>query len=132
LLSVEKLAIGGARTVRGYRENQLVRDQGLIASLELRVPLLFDDSGESRVGLTLAPFVDFGIGKDKYIGVPGLDDPRSDELFSVGAGLLWNWWKPLYVEVYYGADLKDAASDSGADSWQENGFHALVNLSWSL
>ena len=33
LLSIEKFAIGGARTVRVYRENQLVRDNGVVASV---------------------------------------------------------------------------------------------------
>ena len=132
LLPVEKLAIGGARTVRGYRENQIMRDRGLIASLELRAPLFLDDEGESRIGLTLAPFVDYGTGRDEPIGLPGLDNPQSDDLFSAGAGLLWNWWQPLYVEVYYGADLKDAPSGGDGDSWQEDGIHALVNLSWSF
>jgi hemolysin activation/secretion protein len=133
LLSVEKLAVGGARTVRGYRENQLVRDQGLIASIELRQPLFMDDNGASRIGLSFAPFVDYGWAKDKSIGLPGLDDPDSDELFSAGAGLIWNWWEPLYMEAYYGADLKDApGGESEESSLQEDGFHVQVSLSWDF
>ena len=37
---MEQIAVGGMRTVRGYRENQMVRDNALISSLELRIPLL--------------------------------------------------------------------------------------------
>ena len=40
LLPMEQCAVGGFNTVRGYRENQLVRDECFIASLELRVPIV--------------------------------------------------------------------------------------------
>lgn len=40
LLSLEKFGMGGLRTVRGYQENQLVRDNGIAGSVELRVPVL--------------------------------------------------------------------------------------------
>ncbi len=33
LLPIEKFAVGGANTVRGYRDNQLVRDNGLVLSV---------------------------------------------------------------------------------------------------
>ena len=39
LLPIERIAIGGIDTVRGYRENELVVDNGWIASAELRIPL---------------------------------------------------------------------------------------------
>lgn len=130
LLPVERLAIGGARTVRGYRENQLVRDNGIIASAEFRIPIWVDDAGESKLGLTLVPFFDFGVGKDNEIGLPGLDDPTSDELMSVGGGLIWNWWEPLYAEVYYGEDLEDV--NNVGDSLQDDGLHVLAILQWSF
>ena len=70
--------------------------------------------------------------RDKSIDLPGLEDPQSTDLFSVGAGLLWNWWKPLYVEVYYGDTLKHVPSDGEGNGLQQHGIHALVNLSWSF
>ena len=39
LFSLEQFSLGGHQTVRGYRENQLVRDNGLASSFELRIPL---------------------------------------------------------------------------------------------
>lgn len=39
LLPLEKLAIGGAVTVRGYRENVFARDNGWVSSLEFRIPI---------------------------------------------------------------------------------------------
>ena len=38
LLSIEQFAVGGIDTVRGYRENQIVRDTGFAASVELHIP----------------------------------------------------------------------------------------------
>src|SRR5262249_54584049 len=54
LFALEQFSVGGADNVRGYLENQLVRDRGVIASAEFRVPLLFDKSGAGIV--QLAPF----------------------------------------------------------------------------
>lgn len=56
LLDLERFAVGGARTVRGYRENELVRDNGYAVSAELRYPVW---SGEKTL-LQIAPFMDFG------------------------------------------------------------------------
>lgn len=39
LLSLEQFSLGGVDTVRGYQQNQLVADNGLLASLEFRIPL---------------------------------------------------------------------------------------------
>lgn len=129
LLSAEKFVVGGAGTVRGYRENLLVRDEGFVARLELRAPVLPGELGQSRIGLLLVPFVDYGLVADKAIDWPGLDDPETDHITSVGAGLLWNYWSWLYAELYYGRALNDV--DPG-DSLQEDGVHGLVSLRWNF
>ena len=130
LLSSQKLAVGGSRTVRGYRENQLVRDNGVIASVELRIPVWPDDLGVSQLGLTFVPFFDFGEAEDEPIDLPGLDSPESDRLMSVGAGLVWNWWEPLHVEIYYGEELENV--DNDGSSLQEDGVHAKAYFQWSF
>ena len=127
LLPIEKLAIGGVRTVRGYRENQLVRDEGAVASLEARIPLFVDDTGASSIGLVFAPFVDWGIGRDRLDTLPS---SQSQELLSAGVGLLWSPWKPLRVEVYYGERLEELG-DTG-NSLQDDGFHFGVTFGWSF
>lgn len=63
LVAVEQFAVGGGTSVRGYRENQLVRDNGFAASVELRVPVLRSAFGEPVT--TLAPFVDVGRAWDR-------------------------------------------------------------------
>ena len=39
LLPVEKFTVGGLDSVRGYRTNQLVRDQGYTASFQYQLPI---------------------------------------------------------------------------------------------
>ena len=40
LLSLEQVSIGGRYSVRGYRENTMLRDRAALSSLEMRVPVI--------------------------------------------------------------------------------------------
>lgn len=93
LLSLERFAVGGAYSVRGYRENLLVRDNGLVSSLELRFPVLRDAAGISRI--QLAAFVDYGQSWNKAGNTP---EPRS--ISSAGLGLRWDPTVDLHAELY--------------------------------
>jgi hemolysin activation/secretion protein len=66
LLPLDALAIGGVHSVRGYRENQLVRDRGVTTSIELDYPLLNDAT--QTTSISLLPFIDYGrvqnVGED--------------------------------------------------------------------
>lgn len=93
LLPMEKFVVGGVETVRGYRENQLVRDNGVVASVEFRIPLLHGP--DSNPTLQLAPFLDYGNAWEKGGSTPS---PRS--ISAAGIGLLWNPHKQLYCELY--------------------------------
>jgi hemolysin activation/secretion protein len=128
LLPIEKLAVGGAESVRGYRENQFVRDEGAVASAELRIPLWADDTGQSRFGLRLAPFVDYGYTRNKSIR--GFDAEDSEQIYSVGLGLLWQFRELGSASLYYGEDLQNV--DNPDDSWQESGFHVQLAFGWQL
>jgi hemolysin activation/secretion protein len=77
LLPLEQLAVGGRYSVRGYRENQLVRDNGVIGSVEARVPVLRNVSWADVV--ELASFVDAGTAWNTKLATP---DPRT--LYSIG------------------------------------------------
>ena len=77
LLPLEQIAVGGRYTVRGYRENLLVRDQAMIASLELRIPIVQNAAWAEY--LQLVPFSDYGYAKNKDLPT---FYPRS--IYSVG------------------------------------------------
>ena len=105
LLPLEQMAVGGRFSVRGYRENTLVRDNGLIGSLEARMPLVRNTRWAEL--LQLIPFVDAGWGWNQRIATPA---PRT--LASLGLGVRWTkGWSlapvPLrtQVEVFWGYRL---------------------------
>lgn len=119
LLALEQFSVGGAETVRGYLENQLVRDRGVVSSVEVRVPVYFNKSGAGIVHL--APFYDFG-------GAWNMDDSQSpNTISSVGIGLLLTPGKHFSARLYWGYQLRDmeGPDDSGL---QESGIHFKVNV----
>jgi len=111
LLSIERFAIGGLRSVRGYRENQLVRDSGVVVSGELRIPLWRDSLRNPLVALV--PFTDFGHGWNEG------EDPPDDTLWSLGVGLRFTPTEWLLAEIYWGGRLKDVPNPN--DDLQDEG-----------
>ena len=137
LLATEQLPIGGRNSVRGYRENQLVRDNAIISSLESRLTLVSDRSWARS--LELAPFFDFGEGWHTRPEAAGrgrilLPVPPS-RIYSAGVGVRWNGvfgdsvrWNPQF-EVYWGESLVDLdAANSPSGSLQDAGIHFSFGL----
>jgi hemolysin activation/secretion protein len=132
LLSLEQISVGGRYSVRGYRENTMLRDRALITSIEARLPLLplikdfmrFDYAsyGYGFEYLELATFFDFGRGWNKE-----QDTPPPQDISSVGVGLRWAITVPWLVnfrpqfEVYWGHRLRKVLNPR--DSLQDNGVH---------
>jgi hemolysin activation/secretion protein len=124
LLPLEQIAVGGRYTVRGYRENLLVRDQALIASLELRVPIV--QNAPWAEYLQIVPFSDYGYAKNRDLPT---FYPRS--IYSVGLGLRWG--VPLMkspaelkldFEFYWGYALVDV--DPPDHNLQDDGIHFQI------
>src|SRR5262249_16258425 len=124
MLPLEQIAIGGRFSVRGYRENQLVRDNGLLASLESRIPLVRNTPWAEYV--QVVPSGDSGRGWNHKRSSPALAlDPTN--LYSVGLGLRWGaTWRvriPLHAqaEVFWGCKLKNV--QTGGGNLQDKGLH---------
>ncbi len=114
LLPMEQFAIGGANTVRGYRENQLVADNGVVTSIEYRIPLF---AGSPQLGrLQLAAFADYGQSWNRQG-----DDPQPAEIYSAGLGLRWHIGHYTRFELYRAEPLKDVEQQQG--SLQDKGIH---------
>ena len=124
LLSLEQFSVGGSDTVRGYRENELVRDRGLFASAELRVPVLFDKMGTPVV--QLAPFFDFGGGWNVGASPVTGSNPPPTTVSSAGIGLLVSPSKHLKAQLYWGHAFKSIHVDS--EDPQDIGLHFRVNF----
>lgn len=118
LLPLERFALGGSGGVRGYRENELVRDQGYLLSLEFRYPLLNGNRFPGK--LSLAPFMDYGSAWN-------YNEPAST-LYSIGTGLIWKPFQHAQAEIYYAYPLNAPLSQKDKDL-QDAGIHFSVSLS---
>ena len=98
LFPLEEFAMGGRFTVRGYRENTLVRDNAFFFSFESRIPVITSALGVDI--LQFAPFVD--VGRSWNTNLP---NPRPVTLASVGAGLRWFIVPGSQFQVYWGQRL---------------------------
>ncbi len=121
LLPAEQFTVGGFNTVRGYRQDRLLTDNGLVASAELRIPITkgFSESGIVQI----IPFIDYGIGWNNF-DVP---NPDPQNLTSVGIGLLWQE-ENFNFRFDYGIPLID--TDSRDRTLQEQGLY--FSLQWNL
>jgi hemolysin activation/secretion protein len=114
LLSLERFSMGGVDTVRGYQQNQLVADNGILGSVEVRVPLTSDP----RV-LQLAPFFEIGTAwNNREI------DPNPATIASLGLGLRSLITPDLSLRLDYGIPLISVGERG--NSLQENGLYFSV------
>ena len=119
LLSIEQFAIGGHASVRGFRENQIVRDMGVFSSAELRLAVLRSADGSAI--LQLAPFFDFGRGWNKERS----EFAPTRNVASAGVGARWHAKRWLYAEIYWAAWRSEAVSGSGI---QDEGIQFQLRL----
>ncbi|MDI3461806.1 MAG: hypothetical protein OJF50_000627 [Nitrospira sp.] len=119
LFPLEQIPVGGRFSVRGYRENTLVRDNGFLASLESRIPLLKFAGGEDM--LQFAQFVDLG-----RAWLSRTSTPAPETLASVGLGMRWNVLPRdrARFELYWGVPLNHVPHPAG--NLQDHGIHLQV------
>lgn len=117
LLGLEQFGLGGQSTVRGYRQDFLLADNGLLASAELRLPVLRVPQIQGL--LQVAPFLDLGT-----VWNSEGTDPSPGTLAGFGVGVLWRQGDYLTARLDIGIPL--ASSDSEGSSWQENGIYFSI------
>jgi hemolysin activation/secretion protein len=104
LLSLEQFSLGGMDTVRGYRENEAVRDDAIAATLEFHIPVPGLPRHEGASILDIAPFTDIGYAQN----APANGTPAAPKfLSSIGVGLLFHPNDHLNMQVYYGYPLEN-------------------------
>ncbi len=118
LLPLEQFSLGGLDTVRGYRENEIVRDSGWSASAELRIPVW---RTSSRSILSVAPFIDAGYAWNDH----GM--PHSELLSSAGVGLLFNPNDHVTGFIYWGIPFHRFDDDADNDL-QDEGIHFSLTV----
>lgn len=127
LLASEQFALGGLGSVRGYRINEVVRDNGWTFSLEYRLPVLDyllpeRTPGPDAQSVELVPFFDAGSGFNHHRG-----PENSETLASVGLGVRWRFPPRLLAEVYWGLPLIDR-DESSEDPLQDAGIGFRIGL----
>jgi hemolysin activation/secretion protein len=110
--------------VRGYRENQLVRDNAFLFSIESRIPVHPDLTG-SNFSVQLAPFIDVGRSWNAKFSTP---DPET--LASIGVGLRLGFFDRAFANVYWGQQLNHVTEPSPKNDLQDNGVH--VQFIWNI
>ena len=120
LLPAEQFAIGGAGSVRGYRQDQLQADNGLFGSLEVQLPIIRDRRSDSIVHVV--PFLDWG----HVWNAPGSEDVDPNTISSIGLGLRWRWGDRVTARLDYGIPL--VTLESRDRTWQENGLLFSVQV----
>jgi hemolysin activation/secretion protein len=109
-LSLERFSLGGVHTVRGYRQNQVVTDNGVTGSIELRVPVT-----RNPETLQLTPFFEIGGGWNNRT-----ENPDPQVLASLGLGIQWRINPRLDFQFDYGIPLI-SVKDEG-NTLQDKGF----------
>lgn len=122
LLPQERFAAGGSTSVRGYRENFLVLDEGVVCGLEYRYPLLGSSRDSFPGTLELAPFFDLGTAWN-------LNGQEAPMLRSLGVKLLWSVDRRFSLEVAFDEPLKEVAAEQET-SLQGQGIHC--SFTWHL
>lgn len=128
VLSLERYSVGGVYTVRGYRENTYVRDNGFNTSVELHYPV-YNENTEQKNNLQLVPFWDYGGAWNNNIRQPNDKSKQpTNYLFSAGIGLNWQYHQ-LSADFYW-AHAFTAVSNLAkrSHSIQDDGIHFRVNI----
>lgn len=118
LVPLEQFSLGGVESVRGYRQDALLGDNGVLVSAEVRIPVYRWSNEQSA--LSAVPFVDFGTTWSNSENV----NQDEDTVASIGVGLQLALSDMLNARLDYGIPLIDVP-DSG-DTLQENGVYFSV------
>ena len=118
LVPLEQFRVGGVNSVRGYRQDYALGDNGLFTSAEMRIPLF----RIRRIGgvMQLTPFVDLGT-----IWNSDETDIDSNFLAAVGIGLNFSAGNGFNARLDWGIPLVEV--DGQGDSLQEDGIYFTIN-----
>lgn len=134
LMTLEKLAIGGVSTVRGFPENLLVRDNGAAGTFELQLPLPGYRPSPNPLNAVIVEFVDYGRSWDKRNTAPGsqlVDTTAPRYIASAGLGVLYQPLRGLDAQLYWGRGIAnnfhgDDPRANRKNDLQERGIHYAV------
>ncbi len=117
LLPLEQFGLGGQDTVRGYRQDALLTDNGVLASAEVRWPILRVSQWDGL--LRVVPFIDIGAGWNV-----ASKNPDPNVLIGTGVGLLWQQGDSFSARLEWGIPL--VPNNVRKRTWQESGVYFSI------
>jgi hemolysin activation/secretion protein len=124
LLALEQIGFGGQDTVRGYRQDLLLGDNGLLASAEARFPI-FTPPGSSQI-LQIVPFLDLGTAWNH----PPNPSLKPNTIAAVGIGLRYQDGDNFFAKFDYGIPFTQI--EQAKRTGQERGFYFSLGYSRSF
>lgn len=121
LVPLEQFGLGGQGTIRGYRQDELLTDNGVYGSVEVRFPVL--RLRDWQAALYLVPFFDVGTGWN----VESSTNPEEQTVVGTGIGLLYDMNDDLTARVDWGIPL--VSIDREEQTWQESGVYFSIQYS---
>ncbi len=125
LVPLEQVGFGGQDTVRGYRQDLLLGDNGVLGSIEARFPI-FSPADRSQL-LQIVPFFDMAWVGNKPGNTPS---PTVNTIASTGVGLRYQYGDDFSAKLDYGIPF--TSIDGGKRTGQEKGFHFSLNYNRSF
>jgi hemolysin activation/secretion protein len=120
LTALDRMSVGGVNTVRGFRENQLVRDKGAVVNFEFDYPLVRGPG--AGLNCSMIPFYDYGQGRNLH--------ENASEISSWGLATRLRW-KGVALDLALAHRLTHPSDVTTAGgTLQDNGIH--VQLTYSL
>jgi len=116
LVPLTQFSLGGINSVRGYRQDTYLTDNGVVFSTELHIPAWNQNNQELQV----IPFFDFGTAWNNSTSTTS----SSGTLASVGLGLQYQINNRLNAQIDWGIPIIPIAKLG--NTWQENGIYFTV------
>ena len=117
LVPLEQFGLGGQQTIRGYRQDVLLTDNGALLSAEVRLPILRVPQWQGILQLT--PFIEAGTAWNQA----GSNSPQT--IAGTGLGLLWRMGDRFSARLDWGIPLVEIESSNR--TLQENGLYFSVS-----
>ena len=116
---MEQFALGGLGSVKGYRQNLRLTDNGVFANVEFRYPIV--QMPEKSLVLQVVPFVNIGSSWNN-----GRPEFNPNTLASTGFGFLFRMNDNINARLDFAWQLTDVEIDES--NWQENGILFTIDM----